>query len=168
MLMVSLYALKVASHIDVPADGWRKQILPGWGEGRLVALVSASVVSVSNESTPAPSNQFLAAPYDTYVKYILDASSLKDVTDSVSSDGQVSINGPLSGNVTLFAFYEKRSLHKALIFDNDRSETIFDNGSYVVDHYSARGARTVIGFWEEFLLEDDIEDLLKRVGQYGE
>ncbi|KAJ4156169.1 hypothetical protein NW754_007793 [Fusarium falciforme] len=134
---------------DVPADGWTDEIIPGWGEGKLVALVSSSVLAVTNESTPAPSNRFLAVPYGSYTQYLLDAARLEDVTDLVSADGRVSVDGPTvcdSKPKRVFAFYEKRTLHRAIAFENNRSATVFDDGGYVVDHYSAKGAQTVINF----------------------
>lgn len=45
---------------------------------------------------------------------------------------------------------------------------LFDNGSYVVDHFSARGgAQTVTDFWEKFILVNGTKELLQEVGNYG-
>lgn len=109
-----------------------------------MTLVSVYVVSRSNETTPVPSNELLSAPYATYLKLVLDTESIEDVTKRVSADGDVSFNGPASRETHIFSFYEKRSLHKALIFENNRSDIIFDAGGYVVDHFSSKGAETVI------------------------
>jgi hypothetical protein len=45
-------------------------------------------------------------------------------------------------------------------------ETYEQNGSWVVDHFSALGAQTVIDYWEKHLLDSSTMDLLKKVGIY--
>ncbi|RYP69486.1 hypothetical protein DL769_005264 [Monosporascus sp. CRB-8-3] len=47
------------------------------------------------------------------------------------------------------------------------ASTIFDNGSFVVDHFDAKGANVVAKFWEEHMLRDGIPDLLAKVGNYA-
>jgi len=68
----------------------------------------------------------------------------------------------------LFAFYQKLSGNKNLRFTTNLTDSIFDEGSYVVDHFDAKGAETVINFWEEHILVDGIRERLQRVGHYGE
>lgn len=67
----------------------------------------------------------------------------------------------------LFAFYQKRTLSKSLPVSTNTTHTIFDNGSYTVDHYSATGAQTTTKFWEEYILTDGVKELLMQVGNYG-
>ena len=40
------------------------------------------------------------------------------------------------------------------------------NGSWVVDHFSAEGAQLIIDFWPESLLFDNTPDLIRQVGNY--
>jgi hypothetical protein len=41
------------------------------------------------------------------------------------------------------------------------------NGSYVVDHFSALGAQTTISFWENNPLDAATINLIKQVGNYA-
>lgn len=100
-------------------------------------------------------------------------------TDKVNEDGTVSLrlkNGTshvskhvrASPKQYLFAFYQFQDLVKNLDIESNVTGTIFDNGSYTVDHYSARGAETTIDFWENHILDDtEIRSLLSEVGTYG-
>ena len=68
----------------------------------------------------------------------------------------------------LFAYYQYQDLVKSLEIESNTTGTMFDNGSYTVDHYSSRGAQTVIDFWENHILNDtDVKELLTDVGKYG-
>lgn len=102
-----------------------------------------------------------------YTQMTVRHDSLKDWSKSVSPDGHVSLK--LSPSRTmLFAFYQCLSHHKSLDIESDVSGSIFDNGSYVVDHFSAKGARTVTKFWERHMLVGEMKYLLAHVGNYGE
>ena len=100
---------------------------------------------------------------------MLDHTTLSEITDQVSEEGQLSLSFPTGADCRyrIFAYYQRQPLNKNLRFTNNNMETIWDNGSYVVDHYSARGAQTVIQFWEKNILIDDIKELLMEVGNYG-
>lgn len=74
---------------------------------------------------------------------------------------------PSRNTYRLFAFYQSRTHEKNLDYARNVLTTIFDNGSYAVDHFSPRGAQTVINFWEQYILTDEVTSLLKDVGRYG-
>jgi hypothetical protein len=106
-------------------------------------------------------------PQSSYLELVLDEASLQDVTHNVSSDGILVIQSSGSSNPYVFSFYQKRTLHKALEVESNRTDTILANGSFVVDHFSKEGAKTVIDYWNNHILTDDIRQLLGDVGNYG-
>ena len=147
------------------SNGLFDGVIPGWGAGELVALVSAEIVSSQNFSLPAPAAAIFASQ-NSYTRLKVKEDSLTEWTDQVSSAGQASLD--LSGGSTrLFAFYQRLNHEKNLEYQANVSKTIFDNGSYVVDHYSSRGANVIIDFWENHLLKGEARDLLMQVGTYG-
>ncbi|KAJ5954301.1 hypothetical protein N7501_008580 [Penicillium viridicatum] len=150
----------------LPVNQTSKRI-PGWGEGELVACVLASVDKKTNVSLNG--SFFLGTPPQTsYFEFVLDETSLQDITHNVSSDGILAIpSSRLSRDLYVFSFYQKRTLHKALEVESNRTDTILANGSFVVDHFSNEGARTVIDYWENHILTEDIRQLLWDVGNYG-
>ncbi|KAL2845070.1 hypothetical protein BJY01DRAFT_263735 [Aspergillus pseudoustus] len=157
------YSVEVASNKAFTGQ------IPGWGTGELIAVVTAQVLSQTNVSLPEIDSPFLSAQ-DSYLSLVLDHESLTDITDQVSENGRVSVTLPHSTDGVshrLFAYYQKRTLHQNLHFTNNATETIWDNGSYAVDHYSARGAQTIIEFWEKHMLTNGIRELLIEVGNYG-
>ncbi|KAL2203672.1 hypothetical protein CC79DRAFT_1388306 [Sarocladium strictum] len=134
--------------------------LPGWGEGDLVAAVTGLVTAnASQSSDPA------------YLELTIREGSLKVATHKVSRQGKVHIAAldlePGLGEQWLFSFYERRTLAKNLDFPRNSPRTIFDNGSFVVDHFSAQGAHTVIQFWEKHILGRGMDKLLSQAGHYG-
>lgn len=143
--------------------------IPGWMSGELVAAVSAIVVSRTNVSYNVTGVQGVTTV--TYEDVVLQTGSLIDITSLVSEDGRISFDAPKAlsdGNEQeLLFFYQKLSHNQNLHFASNRTATIWDNGSYVVDHFSAQGAKTVQSFWEDYLLTDNIKDLLREVGNYG-
>lgn len=67
----------------------------------------------------------------------------------------------------LLAFYQFLNHDKNLEISTNVSGSIFDNGSYVVDHFNPRGAKVVTKFWEQHLLKGEAKELLMKVGNYG-
>ncbi|KAL3455862.1 hypothetical protein BJX64DRAFT_281774 [Aspergillus heterothallicus] len=156
--------------MQIPANATFEGQLPGWGIGELIAVVSAHVLSETNVSLPKIDSPFLSAQ-DGYLSLVLDEGSLTDITEQVTNDGHISVSftAPVGENglgYRLFAYYQKRTLHQNLHFANNDTETIWDNGSYAVDHFSARGAETVIQFWEKYMLIEGIKELLMEAGNY--
>ncbi|KAL4803123.1 hypothetical protein BDV18DRAFT_153809 [Aspergillus unguis] len=141
-------------------------IIPGWGTGELVALVSAEVVSKSTIQNP--SSETFMTPATNSTRLVLRSSSVMEHTSQVSSNGTVSLRFNTDNEVRLFAYYQYRDLVKNLDIETNTTGTIFDNGSYTVDHFSARGAQTVIDFWENHILNDsETRSLLEDVGRYA-
>ncbi|KAJ5726772.1 uncharacterized protein N7483_008129 [Penicillium malachiteum] len=152
----------------IPTNGSYQGPIPGWGTGELVALVSAKVLSSSVITNPASSLFSTAANNAT--RLVLAVDSLRLHTDEVNEDGTVSLsfNSTKHEKHHLFAYYQYQDLVKNLDIQNHTTGTIFDNGSYTVDHFSARGAETIINFWETYILNDTtIKTLLGEVGTYG-
>ncbi|KAL3441425.1 hypothetical protein BJX65DRAFT_322380 [Aspergillus insuetus] len=140
--------------------------IPGWGQGKLIALLSAEMVSSENVTEASP---VFSLPM-SYTKLVVQSGSIVDLTSQVSESGQVSLSAATSPSGTetwTFAIYERKTLKKNLLFPVTASDTIFDNGLFTVDHFSRRGAKTIIKFWQEHMLHGEIVDLLKEVGGYG-
>ncbi|CAG8902477.1 unnamed protein product [Penicillium egyptiacum] len=142
-------------------------IIPGWGSGDFLALVSAEMVSSENIKNTSFSSGTRVASYS---RLILKENTLADRTSEVSPGGHVSLAFPPNLHSTryrLFAFYQRLTHAKNLELSKNQSKTVFDNGSYNVDHFSARGAETVIKFWEEHILNENMKSLLTEAGNYA-
>lgn len=162
--------MKVPYAIQITGNASWNGSLPGWASGELVAVTSAEVSGSRNLSVPAGPNSLVASKYPSYVQLTAVAKSLKDITHLVDSDGTLtrSLSATNSSNdIWVFAFYQRRSGASNLIFENNGTNSIFDNGSFVVDHFSVAGADVISAFWESYILDDEIEALLKQVAQYG-
>ncbi|CAI7604745.1 unnamed protein product [Penicillium pancosmium] len=139
--------------VAIPGDGHFDGEIPGWGAGELVALVSAEVLQSTNSS---------------HLQLTLKNGTLSDWAGKVSPSGSVSLDLPASQNTyRLFAFYQFLNHNKNLQYSSTPAKTIFDNGSYVVDHFTARGAKVTTKFWEEYILPGGVKELLMEVGNYG-
>lgn len=161
---------KVPYNVQVPTDGTIDAQIPGWGVGELVAVVSALVLSETNVTLPEVNSPYIPSQ-SGYISLVVDHESLSDITTQVTSTGHLSATFPKQPSgigYRIFAYYQKRTLNKNLNFENNQTATIWDNGSYIVDHYSAAGAQTVIKFWEEYILIDGLKEMLMEVGHYGE
>lgn len=114
---------------------------------------------------------YLGSTNITINDMVLRHGSLVDHALSVSPiSGHLSLSLPATNNGShyrLFAFYQYRTLHKNVDFEPTQDITIFDNGSFTVDHFSARGAATVIKFWKKYILDDNMKSLIAKVGNYG-
>ncbi|KAF9873062.1 hypothetical protein CkaCkLH20_09572 [Colletotrichum karsti] len=145
--------------------------IPGWGTGELVAAVSAVVLARTNVTQNVTSA--IGMQQIWWEELVLKSNSLRDITPSISPTGEMNASflNASSGepDQELFFFYQKLSGNKNLEFESESNETdtIWDNGSYVVDHFSAAGALTVRDFWEQHMFVDNIKDLLMEVGHYG-
>lgn len=142
--------------------------VPGWGTGELVALVSACVKS--NRTITFETVGSVSLENVTYDEYILEESSLTDHTTDVSGEGIFTLSFDQPSHCLhhrLFSFYQKLSNNKNLEFPSNINSSIFDSGSYIVDHFDANGANTVIKFWEDHILTDKIRAQLRIAGNYG-
>ncbi|ETS81575.1 hypothetical protein PFICI_06577 [Pestalotiopsis fici W106-1] len=154
--------------VPVP-NGTFDGTIPGWGVGELVSLVLSEVTAVENKTYSA-SNGFTTTN-GSYIQYTLKNGTLEDYTHTVDiATGNMLLSIESLTNTSsyqLFAFYQKLSLNKNLDITRETTKTIFDNGSYIVDHYSSLGADTVTNFWEDYILSDNVTTLLREVGNYG-
>lgn len=145
------------------------ETIPGWLSGQLVAAVSAVVVSRTNVSFNVTG--VLGVATVTYEDIVLQNGSLRDITSTISENDSMSLDAskslPDGHDQELFFFYQKLSHNQNVHFASNTTATIWDNGSYIVDHFSAQGAKTVQAFWEDHLLTDKVKDLLREVGNYG-
>ncbi|KAF5864585.1 hypothetical protein ETB97_007143 [Aspergillus alliaceus] len=144
----------------VPANGTFDGIIPGWGIGDLLALISAEVVERTENSTASSTAQV------PHTRLVLQESSLADRTADVSASGHISVTYPTSHRQRtywLFAFYQRVTHAQSLIFTSNQTNTVVENGAYMVDHFSARGAETVIDFWEKYVLNENVKSLLAEV-----
>lgn len=142
--------------------------IPGWGAGDLVSLVSALVESDRIVTYTAASAVGLQNV--TYTEYRLNPATLTEQTKRVDQWGSINLTlpqAPKGKQYRLFAFYERLAGHKNLSFNSSRHATIFDDGSYAVDHFSSNGATVIKRFWAEHILSDEVLKLLSKVGNYG-
>lgn len=134
-----------------------------------MAAVSAIVVSRTNVSFNVTG--VLGVTTVTYEDIVLQNGSLRDTPSTISENGSMSSNSteslPDGHEQELFFFYQKLSDNHNVHFESNTTANIWDNGSYVVDHFSAEGAKTVQAFWENHLLTDDVKKLLREAGNYG-
>ncbi|KAH7129747.1 hypothetical protein B0J13DRAFT_644623 [Dactylonectria estremocensis] len=142
--------------------------IPGWGTGDLVSLVSALVKS--NKTITYQGAGIVGVKNITYDEYRLVPGALSEHTSLVDKRGLVKLSfprAPKGSHYRLFAFYERLAGHKNLKFNSTKHTTIFDDGSYAVDHFSPKGAAVVSKFWKENILKDGVPELLARVGNYA-
>lgn len=112
----------------------------------------------------------LSSAHVPHTRLVVKESSLTDRTDEVSSTGHLSITYPTSSSQRtywLFAFYQRLTQDQNLIFTSNETDAIVENGAYMVDHFSSRGAETVIDFWDKYVLNENVRSLLAEVGNYG-
>jgi hypothetical protein len=148
----------------VPIGGTFDGVLPGWNSGQLVAASTGLVLDITNFTTGGS-------------KTTLAQASLTDITDKVASNGSVKITfGSEDEGIEyrVIAYYLKHSLYPevestaktAVGVPQSPITTYQQNGSWVVDHFSALGAQTTIDFWENNMLDENIIKLIKEVGNY--
>ncbi|KAL3250972.1 hypothetical protein ABHI18_010909 [Aspergillus niger] len=150
--------------IAVPANGSFAGIIPGWGTGDLLALISAEVVKRIDNSTASSTDRV------PHIRLVIKESSLTDRTAEVSSSGHVSLTYPTDPDQQtywLFAFYQRLTHAQNLIYTSNQTDAVIENGAYMVDHFSSRGAETVINFWEKYVLNEKVRSLLAEVGNYA-
>ncbi|KAL2823799.1 hypothetical protein BDW59DRAFT_180464 [Aspergillus cavernicola] len=154
---------------EVPRTGEFKGKLPGWGSGELVALVTALVKS--NQTIPYEVPGLWGQPLTSnYEEFKLSHRTLSEQTNKVDERGNTQLSfprPPQGSHYRVFAFYERLAGEKNLKFPSDRQATIFDNGSYAVDHFDANGAAVVSQFWKDHILTDEVPGLLASVGNYA-
>ena len=177
-------------NISVPLGGNYSDTLPGWGTGKLQAVISGRTVSSINVTIPRSGSYagtselnatgtYPSLPGDApanRTQVTLATSSLEDLTNSVDSNGKLSFSCPQSGGgltCTLFVMYLIHSDYRAqqdpefLGGPQTAPQSYLQNGSWAVDHFSALGAQTMTSFWEQYVLTNGTRELLRSVGNYA-
>ena len=164
-------------NVSIPLARSYKDVIPGWGSGELVA-VSVGLVLDTVSTTLIDNADFSHRPTPGN-KTTLGTDSLLDLTNNVTDDGQLSYSFPSSDRgieYVLFAYYQSQSGYREATSPEDPGipavpqapvTSYLQNGSFVVDHFSATGAQVVTDFWEEYLLPGGTQELLEAVGNYG-
>jgi hypothetical protein len=130
--------------VSVPLGGSVAGVLPGWNSGPLVAASTGLVLNMANPSSGGST-------------ITLSQNSLTDITHLVDSNGNVNVSFASQQEGLenrIFATYLKHEHYPevqrqdTLVTDVPQSPitTWEQNGSYVVDHFSALGAQTTISF----------------------
>ncbi|KAL9067682.1 MAG: hypothetical protein Q9157_006735 [Trypethelium eluteriae] len=177
-------------NISVPLGESYSNILPGWGIGKLQAVVGGRIVSSFNITVPPTASfggtaelnatgTYPSLPGDTpanRTQVTLAANSLQDLTAHVGSDGRLSytcLQNSTGSGCTLFVIYLIHSDYRAqqdpefLGGPQTAPQSWLQNGSWAVDHFSALGAQIITNFWEQFVLTNGTRELLMSVGNYG-
>ena len=166
----------LASFNTTLSNGSFTGVLPGWGTGTFVSASVGLVTSIVNQSV---TQYTYGSPSTEYVLVsTLSNSSLQDLTYQVQPEGTLTFRAPSgarTGNWTLFAYYLVHSEFREAASPAELVATVpqspvtsyVQNGSWVVDHFSADGAQVFIDFWETYLLNgSDTKSLLAEVGNY--
>lgn len=164
-------------NISVPIGGSFDDTLPGWGSGEFVSASTGLVID-SQVSNFSASPAWEGPVYYNGSTQTLAASSLQDVTDQVDQNGHLSMSFDSNTNGShyrIFAYYQVHSqYHEQASPENVNASVpqslvmnFTQNGSWVADHFSARGAQLIIDFWEDHLLDDETRQLVHEVGNYA-
>jgi hypothetical protein len=103
----------------------------------------------------------------SYPEYTISNASLTDVTSLVNSKGLINTSPKEVSNMqysVIQAYYAVQPLERELAAWSSNPQTIFQNGSVAVDHFSAVGAKVITDFIEDYVLLDDITELFQQVG----
>lgn len=167
----------VPHHVFVPADGSFHGTVPGWGTGVLQAVVTGLI---NNSTSVLGSAAFFAdgQAQAEGTRHTLAERSLEDATPRVSEDGWLDVDFASSGPVDsgqqqhlVYAVYLVRSGARAqqppaVVTGPQTTPTDYvHNGSWTVDHFSARGARVMTDFWEKHLLTNGTRERLQQVAR---
>ncbi|KAK3636141.1 hypothetical protein LTR56_014304 [Elasticomyces elasticus] len=169
-----------AYNVSVALGGSFDGVLPGWGTGTLLSAVTgleidSTVVQRLDQLARDPGS----LPGDLSInrtQITLSAASLTDVTSQVGLDGKLTVDfaGNSTGiNHTVFAVYMFHTDYRAqdgpLDIGGPQSapRSWLQNGSWSVDHFSARGANVISSFWDNYILNNGTKESLKEVGNYA-
>lgn len=150
-------------NVSIPSPGSYSARLPGWGSG---PLVSASTGLVTSSSVNGG-----------YTVETLSTPSLKAVKDQVGENGEITLQLAATNenqHYVLFAYYLIHTGYReqqtpTLVTGASQSpvEYFWQNGSFLVDHYSTEGAKTIASFWDNYLLNgSSTAEHMREVGSY--
>lgn len=131
-----------------------------WGANELLAVVAGKIASEGH---------FGDGAYGSKIPYtILDHSSLVELSN-VTNNHNVTWKAP-NGNGTwvIFAVYERYTNQRSCV-SIANATTALGNGSWIVDHWSASGAKKTTDFWDQHILSiPDIALLVRKAANYGD
>lgn len=107
--------------------------------------------------------------FDNYTVYYIAANNLTDITSSVKADGSVKVEFPANADnaeYVVYASYYELSGQRACI-PGETPKNFIQNGSFAVDHFSARGAKVTTDFLEQYVLIDGVKELFQEIGNYS-
>jgi hypothetical protein len=163
-----------AFNVSVSVGGSFNGILPGWGTGTLEAAITGLETKSEIATSTVPG---LPGDYpSSRTQKTLSAKNLQDVTGQVDKNGHLQVQFDCADdglNYTIFAIYRIHSDYRAQDGPGDVGgsqtppQTLAQNGSWAVDHFSELGAETTTSFWEQYILQNGTRELLMEVGNYG-
>lgn len=144
-----------------PLNGWVHEP-ENWGPSELIAAVAARVTTRSRRSGGSRPTE----------EVVLEEGSILDIT-TIAQNATLDWKPPITGQHgqasmpwVVLAFYQRFSNERSCVSVSQPSSWI-GNGSWMVDHFSASGARKMTDFWDEHILNDgEIDRLLRQVGSY--
>lgn len=151
--------------------------IPGLGSGELVSASIGLVLKTENATLTNNAN-FSPTPVAGN-KSTLAADSLEDITNSIDSQGHLTRDFPSLGRgveYRIFAYHQIPSGYREAPSPEDPGlpavpqspvQSYVQDGSFVVDHFSVKGAQVIIDFWEQYLLPNGTLELLQAAGNYG-
>jgi hypothetical protein len=135
----------------------------------LVSVTTAAIVDSKLFTTPHNPTGFNPSGTINYTVSNISANSINDITTQVRRDGSISLKVPLNETVQnyfLWASYFKLSSTRAAV-PGQNPQSFLQNGSFAVDHFSARGAKVTTDFLEKYVLVDGVKELMQEVGKYS-
>ncbi|KAK3314019.1 hypothetical protein B0H66DRAFT_630330 [Apodospora peruviana] len=126
-----------------------------WGASELVAVVAAEVKE-KRQRSGGGSNSMV----------VLNGAKVFDITN-VTQSWEVPASARTAGKQwVVMAFYQRYS-NERTSQTNGRPTSWVGNGSWVVDHFSAAGAKKATDFWDHTMFDDkEIDRLTRQVGMY--
>lgn len=105
----------------------------------------------------------------SFIQYTsLNQTSFTDLSSLITAEGTLQWSPrDASESWKVFSFWESYTNQRSCD-GGPNSTSVIGNGSWIVDHFSERGASRITDFWDEIFLSDpEIADLVKTVGGYG-
>lgn len=93
---------------------------------------------------------------------------MADVTSLVDSKGFIKVSPKELLDAQYYviqAYYAVQPLGRELTAWTSNRQTIFQNGSITVDHFSAVGAKVITDFMEDYVLLNRVKKLFQQVGK---
>jgi hypothetical protein len=155
--------------VTVPSGQIYGGKIPGYGSsGTLVSVTTAMILNETSYSEPV-TELGIQVGVESYTVYNIAANSLTDITKTVKSDGSLHVSFSTNTSATgyvVYASYYVLSLTRACISGQD-PQNFIQNGSFAVDHFSARGAKVTTDFLEQYVMINGVKQLFQEIGNYS-